>query len=283
MIAINNSNDFHADFTPMLFSGLLSNWALKCIEGNLAEIKKLLREEPRLLDRRESMLRYGGLHFSLVNISNIKYIPDEAFECLKFLVEQGAQVDGRDMLGRNMLWYCLRQYGNPERFELAGYLLEHGADINARDRMQIPLLFLKYDDPECYQWLLKNGADFNALNQDGILFRGLDISRERSLHHPSLPFTQQNSILPSCRDQIELHFQHECESQRNQAKMNGYYRTCFACKRRNTMKRCKKCFLIWYCSKECQVSFETISAVHGDSSVMRLATEMITFFSFMAF
>ena len=224
-----------ADFPHLSERGLLSNWAIACYNQDLKQAKRLIRREPRVLDKRETLLRWSGLHMAFWGYNDASEV-DDSF--IQHLVDRGAPVDARDSKGCTVLSYCLLFLG-PSGFKIADFLLSRGADVNARDRYGKPLLFREeFQDPRCYEWLLRNGADFNALNAEGIAFR------------------QLSGV--AIRGQIILHMVRECHRQRKEAKKNGYFRTCFVCKKRRVRKRCSGCYLIWYCSKECQVNCSNI-------------------------
>ena len=160
----------NADFPHLLERGLLSKWAIACYNKNLKQAKRLIRREPRVLSKRETLVRWSGLHMAFWGHSDGSEV-DDSF--IQHLVDRGAPVDARDCKGYTVLSYCLLFLG-PSGFKIADFLLSRGADVNARDRYGKPLLFREeFQDPRCYEWLLRNGADINALNAEGIAFRQL--------------------------------------------------------------------------------------------------------------
>ena len=215
--------------------GLSSGWFLDCLNKDLSKVKKLMHREPRLLHKRETVFRLSGLHVMFFRPDNGEIADStDSYTLLEYLVESGAPVNAKDVSGVTPLHFCLVQRASATSLKKANYLLSRGADVNIRDRFGTPLLFASdIKDPRCHEWLLRNGADPNALDDEGTPFR--------------------MSASGSCKIQIALHMFRECKRQRRRAKKNGYYRTCFVCKKRDVFKRCSGCYLIWYCCKGCQV------------------------------
>ena len=63
-------------------------------------------------------------------------IVTDSMECIKALVEHGANINAEDTLGRTKLWSLfMGPYASPEKAaEELPYLLEHGAQVLAKDR-----------------------------------------------------------------------------------------------------------------------------------------------------
>lgn len=86
-------------------------------------------------------------------------------QAVKSLVEQGANIEQRDLRQRTALMAATHE----NRVDVARYLIERGADVNAKDNMQ--------DSPYLYSGArglqdillltLKNGADLKVLTATG--------------------------------------------------------------------------------------------------------------------
>ncbi|EPG7579237.1 ankyrin repeat domain-containing protein [Providencia rettgeri] len=86
-------------------------------------------------------------------------------QAVKSLVEQGANIEQRDLRQRTALMAATHE----NRVDVARYLIERGADVNAKDNMQ--------DSPYLYSGArglqdillltLKNGADLKSTNRYG--------------------------------------------------------------------------------------------------------------------
>ncbi|MGP1459121.1 MAG: ankyrin repeat domain-containing protein [Treponema sp.] len=84
-------------------------------------------------------------------------------ELMRWLIEQGADIEAKDLYGRTPLFYHA-QVNDTERVT---FLLEKGADILAKDRYgNTPLHFAEYH-VETAELLLKAGADPLAENESG--------------------------------------------------------------------------------------------------------------------
>ena len=213
----------------------MSDWMKDCFYGRLDKIKKHLEEEPRLLDRRESLLRLNGLMHVIqgfrLGVGQIQ--SSEHLECVNYLLKKGTPVDCKDFLGHTPLHQCTGAFGNKSLFKIAKCLLEKGADINIENRFGCsplvePAFALNMD---CVNWLLENGADPIKAKLNGV-----------SLYEDSRK-------IPPLRAAMDKHV----KKKKQEAFKEGSYRSCGVCKKK-THKRCTGCFLSWYCTKECQES-----------------------------
>ena len=87
----------------------MSEWMKGCFNGNLDKIKEHLEKEPRLLDRRESLLRMNGLMHVIqgfrqsesvcleqcreAGYKDMKFSSDNHMDSLRYLLEKGTPVD----------------------------------------------------------------------------------------------------------------------------------------------------------------------------------------------
>jgi hypothetical protein len=108
------------DYSPG--SPHLSEWTKDCYSDKIAEVKTHLKCQTKLLDRRESLLRYNGLlhvifgsRYLVSGKSELSVTPKKPtchFECVKFLLEQGTHVDCSDLCGYTPLHQCKGIFGN---------------------------------------------------------------------------------------------------------------------------------------------------------------------------
>jgi ankyrin repeat protein len=86
-------------------------------------------------------------------------------ECVRVLLESGADVDARDDYGDAAL-HIASERG---QVEVVGLLLQHNANINAKNQRDFtPLMVTSTDElVRVAQLLVEHGADLNAVDEDG--------------------------------------------------------------------------------------------------------------------
>ncbi|XP_043505230.1 serine/threonine-protein phosphatase 6 regulatory ankyrin repeat subunit B-like [Polistes fuscatus] len=135
-------------------------------EGQL-EIVKFLCNMGININARSSR-NSTALHFAIGNSSAPK------FEIVQFLIDNGAEIDVENSFGYTPLQNAL--YNN--NFKVAKLLIEKGADVNriymnthyARQRLGGTLLHWasrNYNSDQATKFLIKNGANINATENDG--------------------------------------------------------------------------------------------------------------------
>lgn len=84
---------------------------------------------------------------------------------VKALLESGANPNGRDREGKNLLFDALEPQSDRQVFIL---LVQHGAKINVQNDVgETPLMLVAGYDAELTRLLLDNGADIEAKNKGG--------------------------------------------------------------------------------------------------------------------
>ena len=93
-------------------------------------------------------------------------MPDSELECLRLLLQHGANVDIRDTLGATALHRACKE----GREDAVSLLLAHKADVNARDMYEsTPLHFASsYMKRGCLRLLVEHGADEQLRNSSGM-------------------------------------------------------------------------------------------------------------------
>ena len=116
--------------------------------GDLPRIQELVKKDPAAVDLKDSAGR-TPLHWAARN---------DHLAVVRFLVRSGADIDPRDNLGNNPLYYSIWLGKSPE---IAEFLIDKGADVNFRTSGGVCLLFLSARDGKkrIAELLLKNKAD----------------------------------------------------------------------------------------------------------------------------
>ena len=82
-----------------------------------------------------------------------------SYECLKFLMEQGVDVNHANNKGYSVLWYAVIR-GNSKCTQV---LIEAGADVNGRRNREPIWAAAYYGDVRCMEILIKAGAGVNKV------------------------------------------------------------------------------------------------------------------------
>ena len=132
-------------------------------------------------------------------------------EALRFMIEVGVDVNARDTAGWTMMhhvayYHDKGYYFNPKA--ILQILLDSGADINARGRCGLTPLMLAAEnyisddwEADMFNFLLKNGADFRAVDNNGC---GIwdSMTYSWSSHNPRFDkFMYQQILLELCRSE----------------------------------------------------------------------------------
>jgi ankyrin repeat protein len=91
------------------------------------------------------------------------------FECTKLLIENGANINGKDINGKTALMYALSK-GQFVNEEIIHYLLNNGANIEQKDDFGWTALFysIEFGDPyKIIELLLKNNAILTVVSKIG--------------------------------------------------------------------------------------------------------------------
>lgn len=149
------------------------------------------------------------------------------FDLVKFLVNQGADIEAKDQQGRTSLLFAIKNTfenvvavlkpgeDNEKKFlAMADFFISHGADINCQDiNGGSPLLYVTHSGSfAAMKYLIEKGADVNRENNKGmtpiiiavkdnklekvqlLINSGtLDLNKKESLGRPPLWFSVQNT------------------------------------------------------------------------------------------
>ena len=222
-----------------------------CFFGNLNKIKWHIQKQPNLLDRRITPTRDGCLTYVIFGYAASR--KPEHVLCIKYLVDKGVPINGKNALGNTPLhtfisacWLRAEIKGwEGQHEEIAQFLLDRGADINLKNRSgDSPLSTaidganaLSHDDSntgsKCIQWLLDHGADLGATDNDGAVVYDFAMLTENA-------------------DLVSDHMTSICRKMRDEALEKGVIRRCKICGKA-ALKKCSGCYLVYYCGRECQM------------------------------
>jgi len=154
------------------------------------------------------------------------------------LLSLGVDVNDRDFAGFTPLHHCAQHLGNEVTLKMAERLIRAGADVNAKNRFGDTPLHecVEANKIDMIQLLVNNGADKLINNNDG-----------QSVEVISPPFIRH--LLGSVDKK-------KAKDERSKLKeaAGGSFKNCLVCgKVEGGNKRCTGCYLVMYCSKECQV------------------------------
>ena len=229
-------------------NALLSNWlrslAVGDYEGMMAEIERTPENERKdLVERRETLYNFSAL-FHVVKGASMtlddtgrayntksKFVDrskqPKHLQCVAKLIELGANVNAKDMLGATPLFFCVMKSRNPATMKIAKFLLDNGAEVNTTNRLGEtallqPVMMKRFD---CVDFLMRNGADASIRDNEGGCCADMSGMDDETKEH----LTASNNTTPS--DLLML---------------------CALCSQ-PSKSRCTACFVVRYCSKECQL------------------------------
>lgn len=114
------------------------------------------------------MIRYLVETFNLqVNDEMLcSAVKNKHMDCVEYLLEQGADVNGYGEFDRTPLIYAIKEKPN---LEMVKFLVEHGADVNKEDGLSTtPLINAAYwKSLDIVKYLVENGADVNKNKENG--------------------------------------------------------------------------------------------------------------------
>ena len=236
------------DWNPsnMLLSTWLRALAAGDYEGMMQEIEKTPSTDlPNLLERRETLYNFSALFHVIKGACmtldesgrnynlKCKFVnrskQPKHLHCAYKLIELGANVNAKDMLGATPLFFCVMKSSNPVTMKIAKILLDNGADVNVTSRLGEtallqPVMMKRLD---CVDFLIKHGVDSTIRDNEGGSCSDMAIMDSEIKVHLTASSTT--------------------EEQPEDDKL-----ICALCSQ-PSKSRCTACFVVRYCSKECQL------------------------------
>jgi ankyrin repeat protein len=125
-------------------------------DGDFTKVKAMMARNPKFVNAREPFLSLAPLHGACYG---------GQFEMVKYLIENGAEVDARSDGGSTPLVEAVAQ----NNVQISKYLVAHGADVNSKDSDGKTPLFWAAErgHVDATKFLIAKGADVNAKMNDG--------------------------------------------------------------------------------------------------------------------
>jgi len=222
----------------------LSDWCKALYFARIEEVKEFLSkanegsgvEMAQLLNKRESMLRFGGVLHIIAGCRQEK--TKRHVSLMKILLDAGANPNIKDVAGYSALHHCCTIYGNSKTLELAELLLEYGAEVNAKNRfgctaLMEPSMHANFDAVEL---LMSHGANPCIKDKDGMTCETF------ATRNPKLARIFSRGMRALAKKEKE-----EKNSHSTPATV-----ACVTCGDLETLKKCTNCLAVSYCSQDCQ-------------------------------
>ena len=220
----------------------LSGWCKALFLGCVDDVKRYIQKANKgsieeliqLLNKRESMLRAGGVLHVLIGAG--KDPSPRYLEVLKIILDAGANPNIKDCLGQTGLHHCVTN--TIMGIELATLLLEYGANIDAQNRLgYVPLMFpFKTANLELAEFLICNGANVSIKSH----FTGFKCDYFASEMNPKLHAIISRGM--------------RVQAKKDKDKLALTNAACILCTKSGILKRCTGCFSVSYCGADCQKS-----------------------------
>ena len=167
-----------ADFNPRSPFAKSSKFFNACFEGNEVAVEKAIKESTNkfeLMNRRETLMRFSPLLSCIAGARGKDILGGGDFLAIaKMLIENGSDVNAKDMCGFSCVHHCCTAYASIHSLEILPLLIAKGANPNERNRFdETPILEpTMASKSEVLRSLLQAGADPNLLACHGTVSAG---------------------------------------------------------------------------------------------------------------
>ena len=246
----------------------MSDWMKKICNGDFDGMMAILASKSaesiqKILNRRESMKSRGAL-FHVINGAGAAYTGNVHVDVkvylkiLKKLLSLGAEVNVRDAHGWSPLLFCIWISSGVEAncsgvfLKIAKILIQAGASVNSKDRCGSTALIVVtvMKKLDWIRFLMDEGANpFIVDNENASPFSIVSGSYElkgvcEAGDSKELELFAQYTTAACKEERLQLH-----------RAAGGSLKKCSVCssRPRRVAKKCTGCFMVYYCSKGCQV------------------------------
>ena len=254
------------DYSPRMPH--MSDWMKHLFNGDYDAIIGILailssEETQMLLRQRESMKNRGALYHVIFGAASailkvdINWLMNHHIKIIKKLLSIGAEVNAKDAHGFSPLMFCIWVSGCEQAvqancfhvfLQIAKILISAGACVNVKDRRGSTSL-LEVTRTKQFQWvkfLIDKGANpFIVDNLNESPFSNASSSRDVGGSLPeALKLFAEYTMTALKEERRQLH-----------RAAGGSLKKCSVClsRPRQVAKKCTGCFMVYYCSKRCQV------------------------------
>lgn len=237
----------------------LSNWMRNLFKGDYAAMMKEIdktdkKDLTNLLERRESLLNVSAIFHVIIGARSLcgdhvefaqfrKAIKKKNMNhlgCFLKLINLGARIDAKDIAGYTPLHHTLTKFANDVTRKMCNILLKRKVSPNIQNRFGATPLFepTMCGHIDSIKILVEYGADSSLCDNDETNCDKL----ARAYPNIQRLFARSNQV--------------RCKIMRKEAKKKagGSFRKCSLCEESKGTMRCSACFIVWYCSRNCQRS-----------------------------
>ena len=227
-----NTDDSLSDFCKALFFARVDEAKILIAKAKTASEEELTK----LLDRRESMIRFGGVLHILAGCRQEK--SNRHVKLMRILLEAGADPNIKDVAGYSALHHCFTCYGNSKTLECAKLLVEYGAEVNAVNRfgctaLMEPCINANFD---AIEFLIENGANPCIKENAGLSCETF------AAKNPKIQRIFSRGLRTLAKK----------DQEKQKSTSTVATASCTCCGDLEDLKKCMACLTVSYCSKECQ-------------------------------
>jgi len=194
----------------------------------------------KMIEKRETFLKVSALFHVVHGAKRVRGVRCQHMDCFLKLLELGANIKARDVIGANIVFHCVMSDGTEETHKMARILLEKGLDVNGVNRLGetaigIPIM---NGDYVAIQLLLDHGLDVTIKDHNGCS------PMTMSMCDPKVKKMFAEAAKKKAKAMKAARTPAGCES-------GDFREPCEVCSQDGS-KKCTGCFFARYCGDVCQ-------------------------------